>query len=79
MTGLYVYPVSFDVALLTLTVFTTLHNSMSESHSVATVKRVSQKSNVKIVTNVKRKTWSKGKANFKNIAEVLANNSKNFH
>ena len=32
-------------------------------HSVETVREVSQKSNVKIVTYVKRKTWSKGKAN----------------
>ena len=30
MTGLYVYPVSFDFALLTLTIITTLRNSLSE-------------------------------------------------
>ena len=30
MTGLYVYPVSFDFALLSLTVFTTLCSSMRE-------------------------------------------------
>ena len=49
-------------------------------HSVETVSEVSQKSNVKIVTHVKRKTWSKGQANFKNIAgQVLTYNSKNFH
>ena len=49
-------------------------------HSVETVSEVSQKSSVKIVTYVKRKMLTKGKANLKNIAgQVLTYNSKNFH
>ena len=61
MTALYRFIpfLEFDFALLTLTVFTTLRNSMREKnriHSVETVSEVRQKSNVKIVIYVKRKT-----------------------
>ena len=50
------YPVSFDFALLTLTVFTTLRKSMGEKiHSIETAIEASQESNVKVVTNVKQK------------------------
>ena len=60
MTGLYtVYPVAFDFALLTLTVSTTLQNSIREPFkipSVETVSDVSHESNVKNVTYVKLKT-----------------------
>ena len=48
-----------DLALLTLTVFTTLRIQYVKEikmHSVETVSEVSQKSSVKIVTFVKRKT-----------------------
>ena len=68
MTGVYVYPVYFDFALLTWTLLTTLLNSIREKvkiHSVETVSEVSQKSSVQIVTYVKRKTCSKSKANLK--------------
>ena len=57
--ALSVYPVSFDFAHLTLTVFTKLGNSMFErmvGNSVETVSELRQKSNVTIVTYVIRKT-----------------------
>ena len=59
MTGLYMFIVSFDFAHLKLTVFPTLRISMREkfrNHSVETVSELSQKLDVKIVTDVKRKT-----------------------
>ena len=55
MTRLYWFTVAFDFALLTLSSFNTLRNSMREKktkiHSVETVSEVSQKSKVKIVKN----------------------------
>ena len=50
---------SFDFNLFTLTVFATLRNSERErikNHLVEAVSEVRQKSNVKIVAYVKRKT-----------------------
>ena len=55
-----VYPVSFGFDFLTVTLFTTLRISMREK----IVSGVSHNSRENIVTYVKRKTWSKGKANF---------------
>ena len=56
---IYIYISSYDFAILTLTVFTTLHNSIREKnykiHSVETVSEVSQKARVKIVTYVNQK------------------------
>ena len=55
-TDLSVYPVSFDFALLTLTVFITLRNSIRErilNHSDETVSEVTQKASVKIVRKTK--------------------------
>ena len=51
-----VYPVSFNFALLSLTVFTKLRNSIRESkiHSIKTVSELSPKSSVKISIYVKR-------------------------
>ena len=57
--ALSVYPVSFDFAILALTVF----NKPVKIYSVGKVIKGSHEPNVKIVTYVKRKTWSKGKAN----------------
>ena len=61
MTGLcrFIPFLDFDFALLTLTVFTTLRNSMREKnriHSVQTASELRQKSNVKFVIYVIRKT-----------------------
>ena len=48
--------------------------------SVERVSEVSQKTNVKLVIYVERKTWSKGKPNENEIGEIIAieRTSKNF-
>ena len=56
MTGLY--PVSFDFAVFTVTVFTILRSSKVngfKNHLVETASEVSQKSNVKVMTYVKKR------------------------
>ena len=81
MTGLYQFISSLDFALLTLTEFSILCNSLSgwiKNDSAETVSKVSQKSTVKVVTYVKRKPRSKCKANFKKntAGQVLKYNSR---
>ena len=49
------YPVYFDFAFLTLTVLTTLRNSMSEKKLEQTVSEVRHESNAKIFRYVKTK------------------------
>ena len=64
---LTVYTVSFDFALLRLTVLNTLRNSMSEKNKNSFIWSSEwAKLEVKreVVTYVKRKTWSKGKEIF---------------
>ena len=59
MIGLQMFPVSFDFALLTLTVFNTLRISTPEKieiHLVESLNGTSQMSIVKSVTYVKLKT-----------------------
>ena len=66
MTGLNVYPVSFDFDLLTWRYsihYKIQHLESFKIHSVEAASEVSQKLCVKIVTYVKQKTSSKGTAN----------------
>ena len=67
ITGFHRFILSFLILLFSLWPYSLycVIQSMRELkiHSVET--EVSQKSNVKVVTYVKRKTWSKGKANYK--------------
>ena len=46
-------------------------------HSVETVSEVCHESNVKIVNDAKRKTWSKDKANFKKAISYETNSIRN--
>ena len=63
--ALSVYPLYFDFALLTMTAFTSLCEILfNEKISVEIVSGSSHEPNVNIVTSVKGKALSKGKANF---------------